>query len=200
MARRLKVQLDAHNEQGTFSGKMVFSALPECDSIVTPVTLASDSVPFHYRNRNPSGGSFPLWSRTLCECALSSVAVIVLCVRVQQQGNRAKRTILHRNWTQNRPEGGATVPCHSKADEPGGTVKVIAMVSPDGTVKKVDAVGGSPLLVQAAQDAVSLWKFAPGTSQGNSGVAFRSVAAQQLPTSPAPASRSSPSCMFDVPS
>ena len=44
----------------------------------------------------------------------------------------------------------------------GGTVKVIAMVSSDGTVKKVDAVGGSPLLVQAAQNAVSLWKFAPG--------------------------------------
>ncbi len=45
----------------------------------------------------------------------------------------------------------------------GGTVKVIATVASDGAVKKVDAVGGSPLLVQAAQNAVSLWKFAPGS-------------------------------------
>jgi len=44
-----------------------------------------------------------------------------------------------------------------------GTVKVVAVVSPDGTVKKVEAVGGSPLLVDAAQSAVTQWKFAPGT-------------------------------------
>jgi TonB family protein len=54
-------------------------------------------------------------------------------------------------------------PAIAKRMNLGGTVKVIAMVSSDGTVKKVDAVGGSPLLVQAAQNAVSLWKFAPGT-------------------------------------
>jgi outer membrane biosynthesis protein TonB len=44
----------------------------------------------------------------------------------------------------------------------GGTVKAIALVGFDGKVKKVDAVGGSPLLMQAAQDAISHWKFAPG--------------------------------------
>jgi len=44
----------------------------------------------------------------------------------------------------------------------GGTVKAIALVGSDGKVKKVDAVGGSPLLMQAAQDAISHWKFAPG--------------------------------------
>ena len=44
----------------------------------------------------------------------------------------------------------------------GGTVKVIALVGPDGSVRKVEPVGGSPLLVQAAENAVSLWRFAPG--------------------------------------
>jgi len=44
----------------------------------------------------------------------------------------------------------------------GGTVKAIALVGSDGKVKKVDAVGGSPLLMQAAQDAISRWRFAPG--------------------------------------
>jgi TonB family protein len=41
-----------------------------------------------------------------------------------------------------------------------GTVKVLAIVSPDGTVKSVQPVGGSPVLLQAAQDAVNKWKFA----------------------------------------
>src|ERR1700751_1905965 len=44
----------------------------------------------------------------------------------------------------------------------GGTVKVVAGVAPDGNVKKVEPVGGSPLLVQAAQSAISQGKYAPG--------------------------------------
>jgi len=43
-----------------------------------------------------------------------------------------------------------------------GTVKVVANIGADGTVTKVEPVGGSPLLVQAAQDAVAKWKFAAG--------------------------------------
>lgn len=44
----------------------------------------------------------------------------------------------------------------------GGTVKVIAVVGPDGKVKRVEPVGGSPLLVEAAERAVAQWKYAPG--------------------------------------
>ncbi len=44
----------------------------------------------------------------------------------------------------------------------GGTVKAIAQVGSDGKVKKVEAVGGSPLLVQAAENAIAKWKYAPG--------------------------------------
>ena len=44
----------------------------------------------------------------------------------------------------------------------GGTVKVIAVVGTDGKVKRVEPVGGSPLLVQAAETAVAQWKYAPG--------------------------------------
>jgi len=43
-----------------------------------------------------------------------------------------------------------------------GTVKVIAVVGADGSVKKVEPVGGSPLLMQAAENAISHWKYAPG--------------------------------------
>lgn len=44
----------------------------------------------------------------------------------------------------------------------GGTVKAVAVVGSDGKVKKVEAVGGSPILVQAAQNAIAQWKYAPG--------------------------------------
>ena len=43
-----------------------------------------------------------------------------------------------------------------------GTVKVIAVVAADGKVKAVEAAGGHPLLIQAAQEAISQWKFVPG--------------------------------------
>jgi len=45
----------------------------------------------------------------------------------------------------------------------GGTVRVIAVVGADGEVKSVEPMGGSPVLLKAAQDAVAKWKFAPGT-------------------------------------
>ncbi len=43
-----------------------------------------------------------------------------------------------------------------------GTVKVIAVVSSDGDVKSIEPKGGSPILLKAAEDAVSKWKFAAG--------------------------------------
>jgi len=46
-----------------------------------------------------------------------------------------------------------------------GTVKVFAVVAADGTVKSVEPVGGSPLLVQAAQDAIRQWKFVPAAAE-----------------------------------
>src|SRR5579864_1521597 len=50
----------------------------------------------------------------------------------------------------------------------GGTVKVVAVVATDGSVKKVEPVGGSPILMQAAQTAITQWKYAPGAeSQEN---------------------------------
>jgi TonB family protein len=44
----------------------------------------------------------------------------------------------------------------------GGTVKVVAVVAPDGDVKSVEPKGGSPILLRAAEDAIAKWKFATG--------------------------------------
>lgn len=46
-----------------------------------------------------------------------------------------------------------------------GTVKLEAVVRPNGTVKSTRVVGGNPVLVEAASDAVSKWKFEPSSSE-----------------------------------
>ena len=43
-----------------------------------------------------------------------------------------------------------------------GTVKLQVQVVPNGTVKKIDILGGHPLLTQSAVTAVGHWKFEPG--------------------------------------
>jgi TonB family protein len=46
-----------------------------------------------------------------------------------------------------------------------GTVKVVAVVTPEGKVKTVEPVGGSPILIDAAKAAIVQWKFAPATEE-----------------------------------
>jgi TonB family protein len=46
-----------------------------------------------------------------------------------------------------------------------GKVKLEAVVEPDGHVKTVRPVGGSPLLVQSAEQALRNWKFETGPKE-----------------------------------
>jgi outer membrane biosynthesis protein TonB len=46
-----------------------------------------------------------------------------------------------------------------------GAVKMLAVVAPDGNVKTVEPVGGSPILLQSAQNAILKWKFAPASAE-----------------------------------
>ena len=52
----------------------------------------------------------------------------------------------------------------------GGTVKLVAVVAPDGKVTKVEPMGGSPILVEAAQSAITQWKFAPAGGESRENV------------------------------
>ena len=42
-----------------------------------------------------------------------------------------------------------------------GSVVLAAMISADGTIKKLQALSGHPMLVPAALDAVSQWRYRP---------------------------------------
>jgi TonB family protein len=46
-----------------------------------------------------------------------------------------------------------------------GAVKLRAIIAPDGSVKSVELVGGNPVFIQAAQEAVTKWKYAPAPAE-----------------------------------
>lgn len=46
-----------------------------------------------------------------------------------------------------------------------GSVKIEAMVRPNGTVRTTRVIGGNPVLVEAASAAVSKWKFEPAANE-----------------------------------
>lgn len=46
-----------------------------------------------------------------------------------------------------------------------GSVKILVTVGPDGSVKSIQAMGGNPLLIQAAEDALYKWKFATASAE-----------------------------------
>jgi len=54
-----------------------------------------------------------------------------------------------------------------------GTVKVVVVVSPNGSLKDTKVVGGNPLLVNAAMDALKKWKFEPADVESTGTVEFK---------------------------
>jgi TonB family protein len=46
-----------------------------------------------------------------------------------------------------------------------GTVKVNVVVGPNGKAKTIEAKGGHPVLVQAAEDAIKKWKWEPSAHE-----------------------------------
>jgi TonB family protein len=53
-----------------------------------------------------------------------------------------------------------------------GVVKLVVVVSASGSVKSTKVVGGHPLLVSAAEDAVKKWKFEPAAQEDSGVVEF----------------------------
>ena len=59
-----------------------------------------------------------------------------------------------------------------------GTVKIHVVVAPDGNIKESKVVGGHPLLVGAAMDALRKWKFEPASGESSGTVEFNFAAPQ----------------------
>ena len=53
-----------------------------------------------------------------------------------------------------------------------GKVKIEATISPDGRVTNTKVIGGSPLLVGAATEALKKWRYEPATKESTEVVEF----------------------------
>jgi TonB family protein len=53
-----------------------------------------------------------------------------------------------------------------------GVVKVQVVITPDGQIKDVKVIGGHPLLVDAVQDTLKNWKYAPASSETTETLVF----------------------------
>lgn len=54
-----------------------------------------------------------------------------------------------------------------------GIVRLQIVIAADGSVKDVKVLGGSPVLAQAATDAVKKWKYEPASSETSTIVPFQ---------------------------
>lgn len=54
-----------------------------------------------------------------------------------------------------------------------GTVRLSVVVAPNGQVKNTKAIGGHPILVTAAMDAMKQWRFEPAAAESSGVVEFK---------------------------
>ena len=98
---------------------------------------------------------------------LAAVAVVwgtvnVRPVRAQDSVDRKVRTKVEPQYPEIARKLGLT-----------GIVKLQIVVSPSGSVKETKVIGGHPILVTAAQDAVKKWRFEPAAGETTQTVDFK---------------------------
>jgi TonB family protein len=54
-----------------------------------------------------------------------------------------------------------------------GSVKLKIWISPDGTVRRLEYIGGHPLLAESALKAVKMWKYQTGSQESTTVVEIR---------------------------
>ena len=59
-----------------------------------------------------------------------------------------------------------------------GTVKVMVVIAANGTVRSAKPLGGHPLLIEPAVEAVKKWKYEPASEETTTTVQFTFTGAQ----------------------
>jgi TonB family protein len=86
----------------------------------------------------------------LLSCVAAASGIVATAVHAQDESPRRLLTRI----TPKYPE-------YLKEHDIGGMVRLSVTVMPNGTVKSVAPIGGNPILIDAAVDAVKQWKYAP---------------------------------------
>lgn len=93
---------------------------------------------------------------------MKTVRDILLCVALLASGlygfGQAERKVFRREAEAEYPAIAAKMNLH-------GTVKLKIWITPDGTVRRLEYIGGHPLLAESALTAVRNWKYEPGPNE-----------------------------------
>ena len=106
------------------------------------------------------------WRKTIRGVAIAAVGLGLAACSFGQSGStdEAKRKV--------KTKVAPAYPELAKRMSVTGKVKIEVVITPDGRVKSTRVIGGHPLLVQACQDAVKEWKFAPAAQETTQIVEF----------------------------
>jgi TonB family protein len=97
------------------------------------------------------------WRRGAVLTAFLSCWGFAFCLCRAQETSESNRPVVTRVTPQ--------YPSLARGMKLQGSVKVEAVVAPDGSAKTVAIKGGHPLLAQAAHDAVQKWKWVPAPAE-----------------------------------
>ncbi len=100
------------------------------------------------------------WARILVVAALFTVVVGTL-VSNAEDGRKVRSRV------------NPIYPELAKRINASGTVRLEIQVAPNGEVKSVKPLGGHPLFIPAAEDAVRKWRYEPGPETTTQVVEFR---------------------------
>lgn len=98
-------------------------------------------------------------------CALVLFASFPLLAAQVDQQSTGTRKIVH--------QVSAIYPSLAKNTHTSGAVKLNITVDRSGTPKAIEVLGGNPVLVKAAQESVSKWKWAPASADSTERVELR---------------------------
>ena len=93
--------------------------------------------------------------------AMLAIMVAAQTSRAQEEGGRKVKTRV-----------APVYPELARKMNVGGTVKVQIIVAPNGSVKAAKPLGGHPLLIESALDAVKRWKYEPEKDESTEIVQF----------------------------
>jgi len=116
-------------------------------------------------------------SRTIRQWLTSSLPAFLILVGTvafaplfaQTQSTQAREELTRKTKTKVAP----VYPDVARRMSITGTVKVLVVVAPNGNLKSTKVVGGHPLLVNAAMDAIKKWKFEPAPEESTGIVEFK---------------------------
>jgi TonB family protein len=104
------------------------------------------------------------WGKAILALVASGVLAGSLAIAQQANVEESKRKV--------KTRANPAYPELAKRLGLGGKVRIEVVIGADGKVKNARAVGGHPVLVQAATDCLREWRFEPGPEETTQVIEF----------------------------